>query len=921
MNSKPEKRTPSPKNAGDQNGIYADSFLKNPIPMVIIRPSDVHCVDINESFTNLTGYRRNDLIEKSLTSIGLIDDAQTGILLRKLKNKRQDDHPALSFKSKAGEFKHGIFNTAKIKSAGQDYLLITIIGIADLTKTGNRLLQDERKPLEGARRYTTNHDRFHQLTENAKDVVYRMSLPDGQYEYINPASTEITGYTPEEHYLNPLLVQDLIHPDYENYFHEQWKNLADGNPPPFYEYKIIHKSGSERWLHQKNVLIRDEGGSPVAIEGIIRDVTEQKRMEEALRESESKYRIVADNTYNWEFWLNPDGHFIYSSPSCSRITGYDSIEFLRDASLMKKILHPEDQHLFQEHRTSVLKEKTPKGIEFRIIHQDGSVRWIGHVCQPVFDQNGHFIGTRGSNRDITAQKNFENGIRNIEADLRESEDRFRTLAENAPIAIILIEPDQKIYYANPSYTKIFGYTLEDTPDCATAFKKFFPDPEYRKKIIAGWNIARNQENWNVKSVRTSKAQCKDGTCKTVQTICNVLADGKCLLLFLDVTDFDNMQRMLERNRKLESIGTLAGGIAHDFNNLLATILGYIQLAKTDDQAKKSTIKQLLAAEWALHQSAELTHRLITFAKGGEPLKKSCDLRELLKDELYKKKLDAQVNKNVQIDQDLEPIFADEAQIRQVIKNLITNAIEAMKDGGTLTVGANNIAIKTEDRLPLKDGFYVRIYVKDTGKGISPKNLPLIFDPYFTTKGRGAQKGMGLGLSVANSIVSKHDGYITVESVEGKGTSFYVYLPSSAKNVGVDLSLNDPDNRRGRVLIMDDDPLFVEALEDMVDALGCEVTVANDGFKAVDLYEEAEGQPGQHFDLVILDLTIKGGLGGKLTMERLQAIDPDVKAVICSGYSNDSIMHNYEQYGFMGAMPKPFDIKILKAFIDKATMKR
>ena len=914
-------------------------------------------------------------------------------------------------------------------------------------------------------------DHFYRLVENAKDLIYRMSLPDGRYEYVSPSAAEITGYTPDEHYQNPLLVHKIIHPDYQDYLKEQWEALINGNAPPFYEYKIIHRSGTEKWLHQKNVLVCDPSGRPVAIEGIVRDVTEEKLLTAALLESEERYRIVADNTYDWEFWLSPDGHFIYSSPSCKRITGYEADAFRRDPTLMDRIIHREDNALLLAHRAEVLADKRASEIEFRITHQDGSVRWIGHVCQAVYDSNGQFVGTRGSNRDITTRKSCENDVRNQEtryleltkrmvrgvamyevcdqgrdfvfkeinaagekilnvvkaeilgkrlsavfprvkevglfgafqrvnetgvpeqvpdfhyrdgnlsrwlenhlyklptgeivsvfedltevkqlnealrvseqkyrglfeesrdailmikqnkfADanraalklfgfrsakkllsrhpgalsppvqpdgsdsfanaeqrialalrgenqffqwehlraggesffaevqlsrveingqffvqailrditsrkqaemaLRKSEEQFRTLAENVPVAIVLIDPEEKFQYVNPGYTKIFGYTLKETPNCQTAFEKFYPDPVYRNKIIAGWNLARKQSPWEMKSVRTSLARCKEGTAKTVQAISNVLANGGCLLLFVDITDLKTAQRRQERTRKLESIGTLAGGIAHDFNNLMATVLGYIQLAKMDKQMKAATVKQLIAAEWALHQSTELTHRLLTFAKGGEPLKKPCSLREILKDELHQNKFSTHLLKQVAIDPDLWLSVVDEAQIRQVVKNLMANAVEAMGDGGTLTLGADNFVVRADDHLPIKDGPYVRLFVRDTGRGILPQNIPLIFDPYFTTKGRGAQKGMGLGLAVAYSIVNKHNGYLTVESAEGQGTTFYVYLPSSLPMTGGDSLDQSPHLLKGKILVLDDDPAFAEAIEDIIRTLGYEVT--------------------------------------------------------------------------------------------------
>jgi two-component system, cell cycle sensor histidine kinase and response regulator CckA len=514
-------------------------------------------------------------------------------------------------------------------------------------------------------------------------------------------------------------------------------------------------------------------------------------------------------------------------------------------------------------------------------------------------------------RDISRRKVAE-------AALQDSEELFRTLAENAPIAIILVDRDQRFQYASPWYTKMFGYTLEETPDCEAAFKAFYPDAVYRKKIVEGWTVARKKQPGDMRSVRTSRASCKDGSQKIIQAISTIMANGSCLLLFLDLTDLMETEHLLERSRKLESIGILAGGIAHDFNNLLATVLGYIELAKMDSMLKDATLKQLMAAEWALQQSTELTHRLITFAKGGQPFKKLCDLGEMLQDEINRLKTAIFVDISLHVSPDLWSVEADEAQIRQVIKNLIANGVEAMDGKGTIAIRAGNMLITGDDRLPIPDGNYIKILIEDSGRGIPAKTLPLIFDPYFSTKTQGAQRGTGLGLSVSYSIISKHDGHISVASKEGKGTSFCIYLPAILQKSADRWTEIVPAGEKGRVLVMDDDPLFAEMMRDMVTTLGYEVLVVNDGFKAIDVYTETRKACPEPFKLVILDLMVKDGLGGKLTMEKLRVIDPQVKAVICSGYMGDPTLQNFRDHGFIGALKKPFNISQLEAMLDKAS---
>lgn len=416
----------------------------------------------------------------------------------------------------------------------------------------------------------------------------------------------------------------------------------------------------------------------------------------------------------------------------------------------------------------------------------------------------------------------------------------------------------------------------------------------------------------------------DGTIHWVASKGRVLHDesGKPVRMIgvtHDITERRRLENDLINARKLAAVATLAGGIAHDFNNLLAVVQGYVELAKLEVSSSNRVSTNLMAAERAILQAAELTKRLITFARGTDPVRRLCDIREMIRDTVDRGVAGLPLALTYSIEDDLWPVEVDEEQLRQAIKNLVANAGEAMSEGGSLKIGAKNVQVSSHDLLPVPEGAYVRISVEDTGVGIAEKDLPYIFDPYFSTKQRGIQKGMGLGLSVSYSIVSRHQGCITVESQRGNGTSFFVHLPvlvgeTPVKSIATE-DKHETTKGRKKVLVMDDEAMIREVTKQLLTASGYDVEIAADGLEAIHLYTRAK-KANDPFAVVFLDLSVKGGLGGVPALKRLQKIDPHVKAIISSGYSDDLIMKNYRKYGFLEAVTKPFTLEKLTGVMEK-----
>ena len=385
-----------------------------------------------------------------------------------------------------------------------------------------------------------------------------------------------------------------------------------------------------------------------------------------------------------------------------------------------------------------------------------------------------------------------------------------------------------------------------------------------------------------------------------------LAQANAALLE-QMAERQRMEDELLKARKIKSVGVLAAGIAHDFNNLLTGILGYVSLAKVVAQTDAKVVAYLTAAEQACQRATALTQQLLTFAKGGAPVRHTVSIVELLRECVGFALRGANVRGDIQTAADLWPVDVDAGQINQVIHNIVLNAMQAMPGGGTVQMRAENVVLTAGVPFPLPEGQYVKITVQDPGCGIPKEVLANIFDPYFTTK----PEGSGLGLTTAYAIVIKHEGYITIASEVDVGTTVVIYLPASQKAM-VSAQTHSPVllSGSGRILVMDDEEMIRNVLRQLLESLGYTVECVQDGTEAVAAYQRAQAV-GQPFAVVILDYTIPGGMGGLEALARLRAIDPQVTALISSGYANNPVVADWAYYGFSGVVAKPYTIAQLQ----------
>lgn len=544
-------------------------------------------------------------------------------------------------------------------------------------------------------------------------------------------------------------------------------------------------------------------------------------------------------------------------------------------------------------------------IENEIVTDDGTRHDMRIKYYPIFNDTNEVSGYIKVIEDITATKKAEEQLQ-----------LFKKFADTSVQGFGMASLDFKLNYANQALMAMLG---EPIPERVIGKKVFCYYDDDMQKVIEHTAIpaVMEQGHWigelTIKSVNN----------RYIQTLNSIFlindSCGKPLYfanVVTDITERKKMEEELTKTRKLESVGILAGGIAHDFNNLLTAILGNISLAMLDVSADSPVTNSLKNAEKASLQARELSQQLLTFSRGGAPIRKTTSIEDLIRDSANFSLKGSNVKCEFVYTERLLAVEVDKGQISQVINNLVINAQQAMKNGGTITIAGKNATIAANNSRNIKPGRYIHISIKDEGCGISEENVSKIFDPYFTTK----EKGSGLGLATSYSIIKKHDGYIFVDSVEGSGTTFHIYLPASKKQAKQhsssqhQVSQNDkPHTGKGRILVMDDEEMIRQIVGRLLEHLGYTTCFAVDGQEAIRMYEQAlnEGVP---YDAVIMDLTIPGGMGGKEAINLLRDIDPDIRAVVSSGYSNDPVMANYRDYGFSGIARKPFDIREISAVL-------
>ena len=564
---------------------------------------------------------------------------------------------------------------------------------------------------------------------------------------------------------------------------------------------------------------------------------------------------------------------------------------------------PEVGNLFEEAIEKVRKTEEMVSLEYSLIIENEKHYYEARFLPLVKKQTIVII------RNITELKNFEKT-------LIDEKERLAVTLRSIGDGVITTDINGNIELINTVAEKLTGWEHGKAAGrhlCDVFDIKFINKGETCEKLV---DIALNSKviidlrravlidnKGGEKTIEHSAAPIKDQDSKTTGAI----------LVFRDITEKLKLEEEILKRQKLESIGILAGGIAHDFNNILNAIFGSITIAKIEIGEKAKSYTQLSQAETALYRARNLTHQLLTFSKGGMPVKETAHLDELLQETTKFVLSGSKVRCDLDIASDLLPVQIDKGQISQVINNLVINAVQAMPGSGTIYIKADNFTGLPKDRENLHKGKYVKISFRDEGIGISKKDMLHIFDPYFSTK----EQGSGLGLATSYSIINKHDGFFEVESEPGKGSVFSFCLPVSGKETVKEAKKIEPKDifGKGHILLMDDEKIVRDVAGDLIRHLGYEVKCTQDGAEAIRAYKKAL-KDGKPFDAVIMDLTVPGGIGGKEAINALLDIDPDVVAIVSSGYSHNQVMAKYKSHGFKDILRKPYSMKELSITLSR-----
>ncbi len=717
---------------------------------------------------------------------------------------------------------------------------------------------------------------------------------------------------------------------------EYFKRAAAGESLFFPDYEFDMKksgfSGCKRWVRSRIYPLIDQRNCVEHVVVTCQDIT-------ACKQCEDRYNIIVDNA-NEAIMVIQDGIIKFFNQKALEIAGYEAHEDYASKPIVD-FVHPDYRDMvLDRHYRRMQGESVPNFYQIQIIHKNGSYLWL-QVNAIRFDWEDR-PASLAFIFDITEQKKTENELQQYrqhleelveartrelaeanrelqkeiaerhlaEKALRKSEERYRDLFENATDLIQVNSIAGGILFVNRAWRTAMGYTEQEA--AALSFADIIPPDHYSRWQKALESVISNQKSNYLETVFVAK----NGRQLEVEGTANCkYEDGKAVsfqLIVRDVTEKNKIEKELLKNQKLESMGLLAGGIAHDFNNLLTAILGNVTLAKKQMLPQEKNYLRLAQTEKATLRAKDLTQQLLTFSKGGAPLKETTAIAEIIADSCNFAVRGSNVKCAYTFATDLWPVDVDIGQFSQVVQNLAINAMQVMPRGGTITVQAKNIVLAARNTLSLQPGKYVELFIKDQGGGIPQKNLPMIFDPYFTTKPQGS----GLGLAIAFSIIKKHDGSISVESEPGVGSTFFVYLPASEKTP-------PPVKKReeqlimgsGRILVMDDEEVLRDVAAEMLIQAGYKAVLASDGDEALALYKKAK-EEGVPFDAVILDLTIPGGMGGKTTIKKLLAFDPEIKAIVSSGYVNNPVMVHFKKHGFLHRLPKPYEAEELSRVLHK-----
>ena len=874
-------------------------FQTSPDSININRLSDGLYIDVNEGFTKLTGYTREDAIGKSSIDLKIWDNSHD---MKRLVNGLITDgyveNIEARFRRKNGQVGIGLMSARVLKLNQED----TILSITrDIT---------ERQQAEVALR--ESEERHRQIVESSTDAILMRS--GGFIIYANPSAVKLFRASHAGELLGkPYL--DLVHPDdrpesidrIRKGMNEKW--IA---PPR--EHRILTLDGQMVLVESTGVPVQYQGQTQIF--GVIRDITERKRTEEELRENLLFLRQTEKigRICGWKANIKTDElkwtegvYHIVEAPLGYKPGLEEGLKFYDTESIP----------VIKNALTRALEDGSPFVIQAKVITTTGKRLWaeVRGLQQVVEGEKTSVVGTF---QDITERKQ-------VEEHLRETEKKYRELAESLPQVIFEVDLDGTLKYVNQTVYQLFGYTPEEIARGFNVLEAFIPEDREQVALdimlnIQGQGLGR----------REYTAVRKDGTRFPASVHANRILRGQTATgvrgILIDLTktkraeeEKKKLEIQLQQAQKMEAIGALAGGIAHDFNNILSAIIGYTELARLNDGAStiENELNQVLIAA---NRAKDLVKQILAFSRQTDeermPVSVAMVVKEAIK--FLRATIPTTIEIKSRIDKNSGAVLANSVELHQIIMNLCTNAVHAIGDrGGVLEVEVRNAEIEhaqINNFVELEMGSYVLVSVKDTGYGMTPDVIKRIFDPYFTTKEKGV--GTGLGLAVVHGIVKKSGGAIQVESEPGKWTIFYIYLPRI--NMTLPIKAAQPKPIEGgpeRILFVDDEKMLVDIGEQVLQRLGYHVVSRTSSIEALELFK---AKP-DYFDLVITDQTMPGMTGDALARELLR-IRPNLPVIICTGYSQTIDHERAKKIGIKALVEKPMLMDEIAAAVRKVLNK-